>query len=340
MKHFLIFLIFLTQTTLNAQDYKPVLKYSSEAYNQSASECCFTDWGVGGWLSKSQQFPNAKLYSLKTKKDVEIKNLVKKRPIVIEFGSVTCPAYDINIEGVKKLKKKYKGKVDFYTVYVRENHPSEMFPAHETMDQKIKSANALKKDDKLDHDILVDDVAGSFHQIMGNFGNSIYVVGKDMRVSHWSPFTNAELLDKGIQSILASNGVGQEAEFVGGTDTHPLFEKTYTKEEKMKTQEKMRQREGGGTVVNKEVLPEIQYILNSMPVEMREQVARIKKLSEDPKTNIPLTPERKKLAGEIEQLNINARPLFRERYKEWKKLNNITDDFDVADQVLKSHNTK
>lgn len=195
-------LIFLTSFRLMAGDFQTIQPLTTQQYNNNPELCCFVDWGTSGWLSNSEKFPDESVYDMQTKSKVKISSLVKNRPIVIQIGSLTCPSYDLNVEKIKSIQKEYKGKVDFYTLYTRENHPSGLHSAHKNFEQKLKFAEKLKKNSHIDHKFLIDDVDGTLHQKLGNFGNSIYLIGKDMHVNHWSIFPHATSLKIGIKNLL------------------------------------------------------------------------------------------------------------------------------------------
>lgn len=217
-------------------------QHSHMEYNKIASECCFLDWGHTGWFAPGSSFPQGNLYSLKQNKFVRIQDLIQEKPIVIQLGSITCPAYDLNISKTKELSEKYKGKVDFYTLYVRENHPTEKFKPHSNFQQKIEYARQLQKEDQIGHDILIDEIEGTLHSQIGKFGNSTYLIGKDGKIAHWSIFTEPQLLEAGISELLKNQGLAAQVKNIKGTDIHPLAFEQYTEKEKMTTILKMKSR--------------------------------------------------------------------------------------------------
>lgn len=222
---------------------KPVEKLDPSTYNKNPSVCCFIDWGLS-WINQTVAFPDATVYQPKTKKKIKISSLVKSKPIILQLGSVTCPSYDLNIKRIAALEKKYSDQVDFYTVYVRENHPTELFEPHKNMKQKIGYAKKLIQLDHINHEVLVDDIKGSLHQALGNFGNSIYVIGKDMHINHWSIFPDAKLLEEAIVSILDAKGIAKASTYIRGNDVHPVLSSDIPLSEKKESRKKMALREG------------------------------------------------------------------------------------------------
>lgn len=241
MKFYLI-IIFLSNSLFALE--KPLITLPEDVYNENANYCCFFDWGFGGWINKNQKFPDAKVLDLETKNEVEIQSLIKSKPVVIQIGSVTCPSYHLNIPFIKEIEKKFAGKVEFYTLYTRENHPGNRYKVHKSLKQKIKYAKALSKLDGINHKILVDDVNGALHQALGNFGNSIYLIGKDQIISHWSMYAEPASLEKAIVNLLENKGNGADANFTKGSEIHPYTNvNQYTKQAILNTKKLMSERD-------------------------------------------------------------------------------------------------
>lgn len=334
-------LALLLISSANAENYKPIYKFSTDDYNKNALVCCFIDWGASGWLSQSQKFPEAEVFDIASNKNVKISSLVTKRPIVIQAGSMTCPSYDLNIERIKKIQKKYAGKVDFYTLYVRENHPTALYPAHTKFDQKISFAKKLKTEGNVEQNFLVDDVNGSLHQALGSFGNSLYLVGKDMHINHWSIFPNSDKLVEAIESLLAANGVAQNAKYINGTDLHSILSPDFKQNEKLATAKKMKEREG--QMNKEEMITEInnyfKYLEKNHP-EVRGEFS-----SDEWKTmqtlstysmNHDMNNQNNKTTWTKQFKNVHTdfRNQYKNRYNKWKKINNLTIKDDVTAKTL------
>lgn len=325
----------LTATASAQPGYKSITPLEANAYNANSKECCFLDWGFSGWFSQDREFPDAQVYSVKTGKMVSIRELVKDRPIVLEMGSMTCPAYDLNIPHMKDVAAKYKDQVDFYTLYVRENHPNDKFKVHTTLEQKIEYAKELVKQSNLQHSVLVDDVNGSFHQTLGNFGNAVFLVGKDMRTNHWSIFGNAKQLEKGIVALMKADGIAGKAKFVGGTDIHPLSQKAYSAEEKKATMQRMYDRgeplpDPKKVAAKKDLEGSAKQIIAQMNSGTRQRLETF---------TTALTPvaEKKKVdpAKSFLELQEAFRIEYTQRYDRWKKINKIDDKTNLAAEQLK-----
>lgn len=318
--------------------------YSAPAndYNTAAKFCCFLDWGVSGWFSRDVEFPDAQVYNTSTGKTVSLRSLVVDKPIVLEMGSLTCPAYDINVKGMEALAKKYKGKVDFYTLYVRENHPNDKYDVHTTMEQKIKYAKDLSRLSHLNHTVLVDDVQGSLHQALGNFGNSVYLIGTDYHVNHWSIFATPNLLDKGIVALMKTKGIAKNAEFVGGSDIHPISQTTHTAKERAQTGATMEARgekaaipldvKKGLAIYNE--LPGVKTAFQQMPKESQDGLLTFVKkyCATEPTSNRLMQVSTEPMT----EFNTSFRPEYRRRYNTWEKMNNMSSKENIADTQLQT----
>jgi hypothetical protein len=85
--------------------------------------------------------------------------------------------------GTERVRNDFKDRdVEFFLVYVREAHPGERYPAHETSEQKIQDAKALAELEWIGAKVLVDDLDGTIHRNYGQQPNMLYVIDKEGRV--------------------------------------------------------------------------------------------------------------------------------------------------------------
>ena len=76
------------------------------------------------------------------------------RPLVISFGSVTCPIYLSYIQAFNDLVEKISGEADFLVVYVRETHADDewrfqenaphVIRQHVSMEQRLTASRLLR----------------------------------------------------------------------------------------------------------------------------------------------------------------------------------------------------
>jgi hypothetical protein len=71
-----------------------------------------------------------------------------KRPIVLVFGSCTCPPFRRQLAELEKVYAAHKDKADFYLVYIREAHPGSKIPELNA-GQPIEQTDTLEARSKL-----------------------------------------------------------------------------------------------------------------------------------------------------------------------------------------------
>jgi len=102
---------------------------------------------------------------------------LRGKVVVLETGSITCPAYVHRINPMNKLAKQYPDIV-FLLLYVREAHPGAQIGEHQTIEDKINRAQQLVTAEGEYRQVIIDNINGSAHQAYGSLPNMIYVIGK------------------------------------------------------------------------------------------------------------------------------------------------------------------
>lgn len=126
------------------------------------------------------------------------------RPVLLVFGSRTCPVTESSAEGLKRLHETYGTNVRFVMVQVREAHPGRTIGQPQTFEEKARQAVALKGHYDLPFEVAVDDVDGSFHRSLGSRPNSAYVIDPSGTIvfrAQWANETKA--IGKALAAIAA-----------------------------------------------------------------------------------------------------------------------------------------
>lgn len=127
-----------------------------------------------------------------------------KRPLVLVFGSITCPMTAAAIPSMKKLYAEYRDRVGFAILYVREAHPGDRYKQPHTFDEKMRHARALKERDAIPFPIAVDDIEGLLHRSLDPKPNAAYVMDDDGRIAYRTLWADDEgALREGIATALA-----------------------------------------------------------------------------------------------------------------------------------------
>jgi peroxiredoxin len=145
-----------------------------------------------------------------------------RKNVVLTFGSVTCPATAASIGGMNELYDHFAGdEVEFLLVYVREAHPGELIPAHESLEHKAASAEILREEEGVEMPIIVDDIRGTIHRRYAKLPNPTYVIDRAGRIAFRAKYTRPEVIGDALEELLErqrERGV-EHAIVAGGEDT-------------------------------------------------------------------------------------------------------------------------
>jgi len=122
------------------------------------------------------------------------------RPVLLETGSVTCPMYAQNVQPMQQLSDQYP-QVRFAVLYIREAHPGNRTPPHQSDKMKRKQAARLRTiygDDRL---VLIDDVEGTVHRQIGALPNSLYLINTDGTILYRSNWNEPHKLNHVLDNL-------------------------------------------------------------------------------------------------------------------------------------------
>jgi thiol-disulfide isomerase/thioredoxin len=156
-------------------------------------------------------------------KDVEgreyrLSDRMGQTPVVLEFGSYTCPYCIATLEPMKSLARKYDGKVEFVIVYCKEAHPGmkmksmtgqgdlPILEQTNNRQERVERAARFGREMKIPQRILVDeDGENSIQEMYSDLPNQTIVVDVNgvVRSMGSTDPRNVELLLQGILSRAA-----------------------------------------------------------------------------------------------------------------------------------------
>ncbi|MCZ6641173.1 MAG: redoxin family protein [Gammaproteobacteria bacterium] len=98
------------------------------------------------------------------------------RPVLLLFGSITCPMTASAMPFLTQLHSEYGDRVDFIMLNVREAHPGEHFRPPVTVAEKLDHARALKQLYGISWTVATDNIEGSLHRALDPKPNSAFLV--------------------------------------------------------------------------------------------------------------------------------------------------------------------
>lgn len=126
-----------------------------------------------------------------------------EKNVVLTFGSATCPFTATSIAGMNELYDDFADEdVQFLFCYVREAHPGERLPKHESYEDKQHAAEAFRYEESVEMPILVDDVKGTIHKKYGKLPNPTYLIDKSGRVAFRSLWSRRSAVRDAIDELL------------------------------------------------------------------------------------------------------------------------------------------
>ena len=135
---------------------------------------------------------------------VRTADLADGGPMLMIFGSATCPITDSAAAGLKASHARYGEQVRFVVVNVREAHPGADFPQPKTIDEKRAHAGRLRSIYGFNFDVAVDDIDGTLHRAVGPKPNAAYLIDKNGVIlfrAHWANSTAA--INDALDAVIA-----------------------------------------------------------------------------------------------------------------------------------------
>ena len=155
---------------------------------------------------------------------LDLRHLAK--PIVLVFGSYTCPKLRASAAELKRLAAEFRDRVDFRLVYIREAHAEggaesqwqstinikegiSLAPAHTLPEKQANAELCLRRLD-LPFPAVVDGMDGAAETAWQAWPSRLYLVGGDGKVAFGSRLGELDFrpgdLDAAIRAILAHGG--------------------------------------------------------------------------------------------------------------------------------------
>ncbi len=132
------------------------------------------------------------------------RNLLGNKPLLLMFGSMTCPMTASAMPFLLQLHTEFGDRVDFVMLNVREAHPGEHFRQPRTMEEKLKHAQALKQVYEIPWTVAADKIDGDLHRALDPKPNSAFLANSDGIIvfrSLWA--SDKKALRQAMESIVA-----------------------------------------------------------------------------------------------------------------------------------------
>ncbi|MDQ2840333.1 MAG: tetratricopeptide repeat protein [Acidobacteriota bacterium] len=153
-------------------------------------------------------------------KPVHLADFRGKTPVVLVFGSYSCPNFRSSAEALKSMQQRYGTRVPFLLIYIREAHATGdwqstrnmrdgvTLPPAATMAEKESDATMCSRKLHLPFPALVDGMDGAVETAYNAWPSRAFIIDKEGRVVYSTRLTELDFHAETMESVL--RGLGSE----------------------------------------------------------------------------------------------------------------------------------
>lgn len=133
---------------------------------------------------------------------------LRGKPVVLITGSATCPLTHGSVFALREVHREFGERAHWFYLYVREAHPGERLPAHESYGQKREQAEFFRRADDVPWPVLVDDVQGTTAHDYTTLPNAQILIDAEGRVAFRGDVAHGPTLHGALEELLEQGGRG------------------------------------------------------------------------------------------------------------------------------------
>ena len=165
--------------------------------------------------------PDFELLEVGTKRKVRLSDFRGKTPVVLVFGSYSCPNFRSSADTLNALYHRYGDRLPFFLVYIREAHATDNWQSTRNQREGVVMAPATTIEEKQDHaamcslklhlpfPALVDGMDGAMEAAYAAWPSRAFVIGPDGRVRYSTRLTqldfHAEEMERALRAAIAGH---------------------------------------------------------------------------------------------------------------------------------------
>jgi tetratricopeptide (TPR) repeat protein len=158
--------------------------------------------------------PDFTLPDVATGKNVSLHNFRGKSPVVLIFGSYTCPNFRASATALKSLQAKYGTKAPFLLIYIREAHTSGDWQSTRNEREGVDVPQAATLSDKQSHAVmcsrslhlpfqaLLDGLDTKVESAYNAWPSRAFVINRDGRIEYSSHLTELDFSSDAMEAAL------------------------------------------------------------------------------------------------------------------------------------------
>ena len=145
---------------------------------------------------------------------ISLRKLLQRGPVVLLFGSYSCPNFRAAAPAMKELEKIFGTRVAFLLVYIREAHAGNNWQSTRNQREGVNLEPAATMVEKQDHALMcrrdlhlnfravVDNIDGAVETAYGAWPSRLFVVGAQGRVLYSTYLTELDFHAGDVEAIL------------------------------------------------------------------------------------------------------------------------------------------
>ncbi|HLJ12969.1 MAG TPA: tetratricopeptide repeat protein [Bryobacteraceae bacterium] len=162
----------------------------------------------------NEKAPDFDLPEIASGRRVRLGDFRGKHPVVLVFGSYSCPNFRTSAASLKALQKLYGPKIPFLLIYIREAHAGDMWQSTRNLREGVNLAPATTLAEKEDHaamcsrklqlgfPALVDGMDGGVETAYSAWPSRAFIIGVDGRILYSTRLTELDFHVEEMESVL------------------------------------------------------------------------------------------------------------------------------------------
>jgi len=158
--------------------------------------------------------PDFTLQDSRTGKEVSLHAFRGNGPLVLIFGSYTCPNFRSSADALKSLQRQFGQRVPFLLVYIREAHSTTQWQSTRNMREDIALAPAANMEEKKEHATMcsrklhlpfpavVDGMDGAVETAYNSWPSRAFVIGRNGRILYSTRLTELDFHPDDMAAVL------------------------------------------------------------------------------------------------------------------------------------------
>jgi hypothetical protein len=139
---------------------------------------------------------------------------LRGKPVVVEFGSYSCPIFRNKVERIEKLRQEFGEKVHWVMIYVAEAHPTDGWVVpintshgielaqHTSYEKRVECARLAQETMRLNLHVVVDGFDNAVTKAYSGAPNRAYVLDSEGRIVSKQLWMDPEATEKALRELI------------------------------------------------------------------------------------------------------------------------------------------